>query len=146
VIARYVDLGRHRGHPASELPIDRVLRGPKHHHGLAARPRRVDLRSHHRAQQATAAMRRQHADDRQAGGLHLTAGHREIEREHARPGDRALALERGMHPFGRQNTVEILQDVAGRRILPEIVPDRRKRRVHLVRVGAGPHLHDTPRP
>ena len=145
MFARQVDLGHHRRHAAAELAIERVLRGPEHHHRLAARARRVDLRAHHRAQQAAAAMRRQHADDRQARGLHLPARHGEIEREHARAGDRVVALERRMHALRRQDPLEALHDVVGRRVLPEIVPDRRERRAHLVRVGARPHLHDTPR-
>ena len=103
MFARQVDLGHHRCHAAAEPPIDRVLRGPEDQHRLAARMRRIDLRAHHRAQQAAAAVRRQHADDREARSLHLPARHREIECEYARPGDRAVTLEGRMHAIRRQN-------------------------------------------
>src|SRR5436190_23359263 len=105
----------------------------------------IDQRTLQCAQITAAAVGRQHTGDGHTGGPHLPARYREIERKRSGAGDDPVTIEPSMHAFMRQHAPEMLDRVAGWRILAEIVPDRRKRRALLVRVGAGSYLHDDPR-
>ncbi len=79
------DLCALRRHAVPEAAVDGVLRGPQEGERLAARVHVVELRAHHRAEDAAAAVRRERADDGDAGGRHDRARHRELEREGPAP-------------------------------------------------------------
>ena len=67
--ARDRDLADQRRHPVPEAAVDRLLGGPERRDRLAALVHVVELRAHHRPQDAAAAVRRIRADDRDAGAV-----------------------------------------------------------------------------
>ena len=62
-VARQRDLARERREAVAEAAVDRLLRRPQRRDRLAALVHVVELRAHHRREDAAAAVRRQHADD-----------------------------------------------------------------------------------
>ena len=94
----------------------------------------VELGAHEVAQDAAAAMRRQHADHGRAGGTDRPAGNGQVELERARAADDLAAVESHVHPaLGDEHALGLLLLRAGRPA--EVVPDRPKRADLLV--GAG---------
>ena len=140
VLAREVDLGRHRGQAVAEAAVDLVVRGPEVRDRLAALVDVVELGAHQRAEQAAAAVRRQDADDGHARGADGSpARDGELERERAAARDDEPVLARDVHPLGRQDAREPLAHALVR-AAAEVAEDRSERGRELARIGAGGDL------
>ena len=118
-----------------EAAVDRGLGGPERRERLFALVDVVDLRTHHPGQQAAPPMRRQHADDRDAGAWHRPARNGHLEREHPCPADDLLAVEGRVHPLGGKHLREAL-GLLTRRHPTEVVADRARRLAELVQRAA----------
>jgi hypothetical protein len=102
----------------------------------------AQLRIHHRAQRAAAAMRRVDADHRHARARQRTARHRQLEGQRAGTADDLAVLERRVHPLVRQRQREELEPLLARRRV-EVLADRADRAAELVLVCGGTNLeHD----
>ena len=95
----------------------------------------VELRPHHRAQDAAPAMGRERADDGHAGGRDDGAGDGQLERERARAADDRAVLAGGVHALDGQVLREALHALLGR-LHAEVLADREDRLPELLDVLA----------
>jgi hypothetical protein len=96
----------------------------------------VELSAHHRAQHATAAMRREGAHDRHPGGRNDRPWNGQLERKGARAADDHAVLARRVHALDRQVLREALHALLGR-LHAEVLPDREDCLAELLEVRAG---------
>ena len=123
VLSRDRDFGALRRHAIAEAAVDRVLGRPQERERLATLVHVVELRAHHRAQNATPPVRGERPDDGHARGRHDRAGHRQLEGERAGAADDRAVLQRRVHALDREVLRETLHALLGR-LHAEVLPDR----------------------
>ncbi len=126
-----------RRHPVSEAAVDRVLGGPEEPDRLSARVDVVQLGTHHRPQDATAAMRGGGADDGYPGSRDERAGNGELEWKRTRPADDEIVVPGRVHPLDREVAREALAALFAR-LVAEVLLDHADRPRELLEVRARP--------
>ena len=97
----------------------------------------VELGTHHRPQDATAAMGGGGTDNRYPGGRDERAGNRELEWKRPRPADDEVAVPGRVHPLDREVPGEAL-DALLARLAAEVLLDHADRPHELLEIGARP--------
>ena len=122
------------GEAVAEAAVDRLLGGPQRGDRLTALPDLGELGPHHPAQDPLAAMRRVHADDRDAGARERASRDAQLEGERTGAGDDRVAVEDGDRSLERQQLREPLGVLRGP-AAAEVVADAAERRLVLLGVA-----------
>ena len=112
--------------PVAVPAVDGLLGRPQGSDRLAALPDLGELGTHHPAQDPLAAMRRVHADDRDAGAREGASRDAQLEGERTGAGDDRVAVEDGDRSLERQHLSEPL-GVLGGPAAAEVVADAAER-------------------
>ena len=131
---RDLHVAAQRREAVAEPPVDRALRCPQDGERLAPFADGVELGAHEVPQDAAAPVRRQDADDGDAGGPNRPARHGQFEWQGGRATDDRVAVLRDVHAsLGDGDPGDEILFRARRQ--PEVVSDRRKGVGQLVAAG-----------
>ena len=123
-VARDMNVGGQRRHAESEPPVDRLLRRPQIGNRLVARAAVVEEAAHQPGQDSLAPVRRQNANHRKTGRLHMAARRCQREWKRSAAAGKDIAVARDKRTARRHELREV-GNCFFRRDEAEIMPDRR---------------------